>query len=248
MDPTPGSLAAVAVIFVLAGAVKGVIGMGLPTVAIGLLALWLEPMQATALMLLPSLVTNVWQALDGPSLRPLLRRLAPLLLAMMLATPIGTALQLGALAGATKGVLGAALLAYAALGWTAVRLPTPGAHERWLSVPVGVATGVLSGASGVFVIPAVPWLNALGLTRDALVQAMGIVFTAATLALAGSLAHAGALQGPMAMPAVLGLAAALVGMRLGAGLRPRLSGPGFRRAFFGGTAAIGLHLLLDALR
>ena len=48
-------------IFLLAGLVKGVIGMGLPTVAMGLLALVLPPAEAAAIVVVPSLVTNVWQ-------------------------------------------------------------------------------------------------------------------------------------------------------------------------------------------
>ena len=53
--------------FLLAGLVKGVIGMGLPTVAMGLLAVVLPPAEAAALLVVPSLVTNVWQLLAGPS-------------------------------------------------------------------------------------------------------------------------------------------------------------------------------------
>jgi hypothetical protein len=67
-------LAAITAIFVLAGFVKGVIGLGLPTVAMGLLALVMTPAQAAALLVVPSFLTNVWQAM-GPELTPLVRRL-----------------------------------------------------------------------------------------------------------------------------------------------------------------------------
>ena len=72
-------LAAITAIFVLAGFVKGVIGLGLPTVAMGLLALVTTPAQAAALLVVPSFLTNVWQAM-GPELTPLVRRLWPMLL------------------------------------------------------------------------------------------------------------------------------------------------------------------------
>ena len=71
--------AAITAIFVLAGFVKGVIGLGLPTVAMGLLALVMTPAQAAALLVVPSFLTNVWQAM-GPELIPLVRRLWPMLL------------------------------------------------------------------------------------------------------------------------------------------------------------------------
>ena len=58
-------LLAVALAFCLAGFVKGVLGLGLPTLAMGLLALVMAPAEAAALLVLPSLVTNIWQLLFG---------------------------------------------------------------------------------------------------------------------------------------------------------------------------------------
>ena len=55
-----GTLAAAGV-FAVAGVVKGVVGLGLPTVAMALLALWMAPAQAAALLIVPSLLTNLWQ-------------------------------------------------------------------------------------------------------------------------------------------------------------------------------------------
>ncbi len=46
--------------FLLAGFVKGVVGMGLPPVAIGIMALTMPPAQAAALVLVPDFVTNIW--------------------------------------------------------------------------------------------------------------------------------------------------------------------------------------------
>jgi len=76
---TFSALAVVTLTFVLAGFVKGVIGLGLPTVAMGLLAVVMTPAQAAALLVAPSFLTNVWQAM-GPELAPLTRRLWPMLL------------------------------------------------------------------------------------------------------------------------------------------------------------------------
>ncbi len=61
--------------FLLAGLVKGIVGMGLPTVAMGLLSLALPPAEAAAILIVPSLVTNVWQLLAGPACGALMRRL-----------------------------------------------------------------------------------------------------------------------------------------------------------------------------
>ena len=73
-------------VFVLAGAVKGVTGMGLPTVAIGLLGLLMTPGQAAALLIVPSLITNIWQFVAGPHRLRILRRLWLMLTAIVVAT------------------------------------------------------------------------------------------------------------------------------------------------------------------
>ena len=53
-------------VFVLAGFVKGAIGLGLPSVSMGLMAVVMSPGQAAALVVVPSLVTNFWQMVAGP--------------------------------------------------------------------------------------------------------------------------------------------------------------------------------------
>jgi len=88
-------LAFVLAVFVLAGFTKGIIGLGLPTISMGLLAIVLSPVEAAALLILPSLVTNPWQMLDGPHLTTLLRRLWPLNLGVCVGTWLGASFLSG---------------------------------------------------------------------------------------------------------------------------------------------------------
>jgi uncharacterized protein len=166
--------------FLIAGFVKGVIGLGLPTVAIGLLGLVMPPAEAAALLVVPSLVTNVWQLAAGPSLVTLLRRLWPMLLGISIGTWGATAAGAGLLAGGkanhAAGALGVALLVYACFRLSRARLRVPHRVETRFSLVVGAVTGAVTAATGVFVIPAVPWLQALELRRDDLVQALGLSF------------------------------------------------------------------------
>ncbi|MCR6628863.1 MAG: sulfite exporter TauE/SafE family protein [Magnetospirillum sp.] len=180
--------AAVAATFVLAGLVKGMIGLGLPTVAMALLGLVMPPVQAAALLVVPSLVTNVWQLAAGPRFLALAGRLWPLLAGIGLGTWGGVGLLDGWSAAEARRTLGVILVVYAGLGLTDLHFRVPPAWERWLALPVGVVTGALTLATGMFVIPAVPYLGALGLSRDELIQALGLSFTVSTLTLAVALA------------------------------------------------------------
>ncbi|WP_312410735.1 TSUP family transporter, partial [Shinella sp.] len=88
----PLLLVAVAATFLVAGIVKGVTGMGLPTVAMGVLGGLLSPLAAAALLVIPSFVTNVWQLLAGQSIMPIVRRLWPMMAGVVLGTFAGSSL------------------------------------------------------------------------------------------------------------------------------------------------------------
>jgi uncharacterized membrane protein YfcA len=239
----------VALIFLLAGLVKGVIGLGLPTISMGLLALVMPPAEAAALLIVPSLVTNVWQMVVGSHLRGLLRRLWPMMLAIVLGTwsAAWLGLGLGAAAGPATIGLGIALALYALVGLLAFRLRLPSSGEAAWSPAVGAITGAITAATGVFVIPAVPYLQALGLEQDELVQALGLSFTVSTLALAVGLAGSGAFGGTVALHSLLALAPAVLGMMAGQAILRRVSPAVFRLCFFAGLLLLGLHLAIGRL-
>src|SRR3546814_4820929 len=111
--------------FRLAGFVNVVIVMGLPTVAMGLLSLAMAPAQAAALMVAPSLVSNLWQMLAGPGLMPLLRRFWPMMLGICVGTWAGAGLLSSDTTGRATLALGLALMLYAVIGLAAVRLRIP---------------------------------------------------------------------------------------------------------------------------
>lgn len=231
--------------FMLAGTVKGVIGLGMPTVAMGLLGLAMAPAQAAALLIVPSTVTNLWQLAFGGHLRGLLRRLWPLLLAVFVGSLFGS-FWLGINAGPwVAHALGGALLVYALTGLLLPRWHLPPRHEGWLGPLCGLLTGVVTAATGVFVIPAVPYLQALGLQRDELVQALGLSFTVSTLALALGLYWHAELGATELGASTLVLLPALLGMLCGQWLRQRISALVFKRVFFSGLALLGAHLLIN---
>lgn len=241
------AVAVIASTFFLAGLVKGVVGMGLPTVAMGLLGLVMPPVQAAALLIIPSLVTNIWQLAAGPRLVGLLKRFATMMLGICLGTVLGIGLLTGAATTPAAAALGGVLAAYGALGLVSARFTVSARLERRLSPLIGLATGALTGATGVFVIPAVPYLNSLGLDREELIQALGLSFTVSTVALAIGLMASGQFELSAAANSLLALLPALGGMLLGQGIRSRLHPDVFRRWFFWGMFLLGTYMVIRAL-
>ncbi len=232
LTASPAIVALAIFTFLLAGAVKGTIGLGLPSIAIGLLALAMTPAQAAAIMIFPSLVTNVWQMFAGPYLAVMLKRMWPL----VLASAVGIWLGGGVLTSSNSRLaalgLGIALVIYAAIGLTGVRFTVQRRHEWWLSPIVGVLTGLVAGGTGVFVIPAGPYFQAIGLTKDELVQVLGLSFTVSTVVLAVVLWRDGAMHIGNAFGSMLAVIPALLGMVIGQRIRSLASEETFRRWFF----------------
>jgi len=238
----------IAAVFALGGFVKGVVGLGLPTVAMGLLSVLMAPAQAAALLVVPSFITNLWQVF-GAGFWALLRRLGPMLIGVC----AGVALGSGWLAGPARPgggwpalALGIALLAYAALGLLKRRAVVPVSSEPWLGPLVGIATGLVTAATGVFVIPAVPYLQALGLAKDDLVRALGLSFLVSTIALGASLGRGGALPADMLGASLAALLPALLGMAIGTWVRARVPAEAFRNVFFCGLLLLGAYLAVRA--
>jgi uncharacterized membrane protein YfcA len=184
MSMSTFDLMAISMTFLVAGIVKGVTGMGLPTVAMGVLGSIMLPAEAASLLIVPSLVTNLWQLFAGGRVGALLRRFWLMMLCVMAGTWVTIPFMTGGSSRWPGAGLGVALSAYALLGLASWRFTVPPRRERVLSPVVGLATGMVTGATGVFVIPAVPYIQSLNLKKEALVQALGLSFTVSTIGLA----------------------------------------------------------------
>lgn len=243
----PLTIFIVAGTFLLAGTVKGVIGLGLPTVSLALLTATLGLQPAMALMLAPSFATNLWQAVTGGYERAILRRLWPFLLAATVTIWVGAAVSAPIGVAMLSALLGGSPVVYAAIGLGRAHFTLPARAERWAGPLAGCVNGILTGMTGSFVVPGVPYLQALGLPRDMLIQAMGVLFTLSTAALGLALAARGLLNADLGLQSVAAIPPALVGMVLGRRLRVRLSEATFRKAFFTVLLALGLYIVARSL-
>ena len=235
------NLLPIAAVFLLAGTIKGGLGLGLPAIAVGLLGLLMPPAQAAAILVVPSLVTNVWQVMAGPDPTVLVRRLGSMMFGIVVGTMAGAGLITGH-ATLPTAALGLALIAYAGTSLARLEVRIPRRAERWAGPLAGLLTGVVTGATGIFSIPAIPYIGGLGLSRDDLVQALGISFTTSTLALACGLAWYGALPTQALGASLLAVPPALAGMALGGWLRTRISPAVFRLSFLIGLLLLGVQL------
>lgn len=233
--------------FLLAGTVKGVIGLGLPTVSLAVLAVLLDLTTAMALLLVPSFVTNVWQALAGGMGKKVVKRIWHFLLMASITVWLGatalTRLELHLL----SALLGGLLIVYAGINLWGFRFSIPHRHEIWLGPIAGLMNGVFTGMTGSFVVPGVMYLQGIGLPRDALIQSMGMLFTVSTIALGAALHGTRLLTPEHAMVSLIALIPAMAGMIAGQKIRKKLPEQLFRRLFFVAILLMGLYIMINAL-
>lgn len=221
--------------------------MGLPTVAMGILGGLLSPLAAASLLIVPSFVTNVWQLFAGPSFRSIVQRLWTMMAGIFAGTVASSSMLTGGNTARSTFLLGLSLTTYAAYAFLGRSCRISPAVEMWLSPVIGTATGLIAGATGVFVIPAVPYVQALGFHKDDLVQALGLCFTVSTIALALGLASQGTFGMEGLSISALAVVPALVGMWAGQYVRRAVSPAIFKSSFLLALALLGLEMMLRGI-
>lgn len=237
----------VAAIFLLAGCVKGLIGFGLPTVSIAIIATFLGLIEAMTLMLLPSLITNLWQGLVGGHLIRLIRRCWSMFILGAVFTWFTSSLLSTWNPASFTVILGIVVTFYGLSSLCSFKLSSPGSGESWISPFVGMVSGGITGLTGVFVVPAIGYLQSLRMEKDELIQAMGLWFTIATLSLAFSLKDHGLFADDLGWISLMAVLPALLGMWVGRILRPKLSESAFRRLFFVGLTLLGVYISVSTI-
>src|SRR6478609_1318910 len=122
----------IAAAFLLAGFIKGVIGLGLPTVSMGLLAVTMQPSRALAIVIVPAIITNIWQTFGGPYLRDIMRRLWPLMVGTVIGIWLNGGLLTGPYAAYGTVILGILLVIYAIVGLSRFSFKLARRDEKWV--------------------------------------------------------------------------------------------------------------------
>lgn len=228
-------------VLLIAGLVKGLVGLGLPTIVIALTTLFLPLTEAMAMIALPTIFTNLWQAAIGGNFWRIARRQWPLIV------PLAVVLYLTMWIVGQRGpnwafiVLATVLVVYSALGLFRIRLHIHADLEKPLAPVIGLVSGFVAGVVGVPIIPLMPYLQGLDIKPSELVQTLGVVLCATSLTLTFSLVFFGLLDGPRAIVSGGAVVPALAGMWVGQQIRMRLSVEQFRLAVFWALLLTGVY-------
>ena len=239
-----GVVAACAAVVMLGAFVKGTLGIGMPLVAVPLLSLLIPAPQAIALMAMPVLVSNAWQAFDTGVAWGSVRRFLPLIATLLLGTLLTVPMTLALSAQALNQVLAAVVLGALVLLCLPLRLDVAPPHERWWSAGVGVLSGAMGGVSSLSGPLIVSYLVSLRLPREVFIGSISVIYLSSALPLYLAMAAHGRLgAGDLAL-STLALLPMAAGLALGQRLRGRLGETWFRRVLLSFLAAVAVVLAL----
>lgn len=233
--------------YIVAASIKGLTGIGFSTSCLPIMALRLDLKVAIPLVIVPSIVSNIAVMIQVGHFRESLKRFWPMYAASIPGLIIGLLILIEINVATAKAVLGMVLITYAL--WALSNRSASLSHrwERALKVPAGFLTGFVNGMTGSQVMPALPYLLSLNLSKNVFVQAINISFTLASLIMLAGMNRLGYLPPSTLVLAVAGLVPVLTALFFAGRLQKRLSGDAHRKIVLAFLLMMGSTLLMKVI-
>ena len=240
-------LAVAAVAFTIAGFVKGVVGFGFPVITLIILTLTIGLLDALAIVIIPTIATNVWQGLAGPYLNDIIRRMWLYFFTAAIFIWFTSAYLTVVDVRWPTALLGAVLFVFALTRLLKVSIALPKRWELPLSIPLGAINGMLTGMTGSFMVPSVLYMQAIGFHRDMLVQAMGVFFALSTSVLAVSLGNNDLVSVEHLQLSLFALVPSIAGLYIGRRTRLKIDEERFQQVFLASVLLLGGYIAFQSV-
>ncbi|BBD07671.1 sulfite exporter TauE/SafE family protein [Desulfovibrio ferrophilus] len=235
---------AVEVAFIAAAFLKGMTGLGFSTLCLGMLASFVDLKLSIPLVILPSLTSNALVMIDAGEFRSTFRRFVPMFVCAFPGLLMGLWLLNSMSGDRPRFVLGIVLALYGCWALLQGEYVLPENWQRRLMGPVGLVTGVINGLTGSQIMPILPYLLSLGLTKNIVVQAINTSFTISSLVMLLGLGKLGLLSAELITISAVGIIPVAVGIRLGSRVRRRVSEALFRVLVLWMLILLGVSLIM----
>jgi len=230
----------------VAGAIKGLTGIGFSTSCLPIMAMRLDMTVAIPLVIVPSVVSNVAVMIQAGGFANAVRRFWQLYLGSVPGLLLGLWVLVSIDVDLVKAILGLVLIVYTLWAFNSSQSSLSVVWEQRLKGPVGFCTGFINGLTGSQMMPSMPYLLSLDLDRNAFVQAINISFTLSSLVLFFGMTRLGYVDLDLFLLAVAGLIPVLTTVYLTGRLQRRLSGSVYRKLVLVFLLIMGLGLMMRA--
>jgi uncharacterized membrane protein YfcA len=229
------------------GFIKGATGQGLPTIAIPVIATFLGVEAAVVVMAIPGITTNTWLLWNHREHFRVTRDLPALLVFGTIGAVAGTALLETLDDDLLSLALASVIVAYVVVFFTHPQFSLPAGLTRYLSPPVGLAAGVLQGATGISGPLVATYLHSYRLDKAAYVLSITTVFQVYAVIQAVTLAGVGLYSADRLVLSLLALLPTMTMLPLGARFTHRLSREVFDLVVLALLVASAVKLTYDGL-
>ena len=233
---------------IIGGVVKGVVGLGLPIITLGILLNFLPPLTVLGLLVAPILITNLWQALRAGNLLLPLSRFWPMIVIALIFLFIGAELIVAMDTAVLFGILGVFVVLF-----SASNLIKPPVHplkpetEKWAGPLAGAMGGLLGGISGIWGSPMMMYFMMLKLDKDTFVRTVGLVWFSLAIPFTFAYWRNGIFAGDVIGLSFAACVPGMIGIRIGEKIRQYIDQETFRKVMLVVLSVIGLNLIRRAV-
>lgn len=232
--------------FLVGGLVKGLIGGGLPSIVVPIMALVVDPAYAAAVTLIPVMATNLWQAVDGNRMFGVLRRFWTYYLCLALGVGAGSQILVGLPPQLAALLIGVAVVLMSPVAILSHRLHVSAEHETWFNPIVGGTMGLVGGTTVIFT-PTLIYFAALRVDKDTYVTAAALTALCCMVPLYLGLGYSATLTWEVARASLILLMPTMVGYFAGRALRNAISQRAFRLILTMSLVLVGIGLIYKGL-
>ena len=237
----------IAGIYLLAGSVKGVFGIGLPTTSITLMTMFIAPLEAIAINLLPMFVTNGYQFYKAKNHRQLLRTYWPFALVLLFFLSIFSVMT-AKLGNNVIGLLiSFSVISFAITNLFITKLSIKAEYDRMWQIFLGGVAGIFGGLTSLWGVPITIYLIMKQVTPRQFIDASGFLIFIGCIPLAIGYSTTGLMSPSVLLPSLAGTLAGIIGFKVGEILRPMLAPDLFQKLLLWLFLVMGLRMLYTSL-
>ncbi len=216
------------VAFFIAAFLKGLTGLGFMTICLGLLALFIDLKVAIPLLFIPSLCSNILVMIQAGGFLTAFKRFWPLYLSAFPGLLAGLFLLGSQGDDIPKCILAVVMILYGIYGLRNGLFSLSTSKEKKYMIPVGVISGFVNGATGSQIMPIMPYLLGLKMSKELFVQTINCSFTLNTMIMIVGFGKLGLINQGGIFISTIGVIPVFLGIYSGGKIRKKISDARFR--------------------
>tara|TARA_Y100000991_G_scaffold7354_1_gene5607 strand:- start:2763 stop:3536 length:774 start_codon:yes stop_codon:yes gene_type:complete len=233
--------------YFIAGIVKGVIGIGLPTTSITIMTFFISPLMALGLNLIPMTVTNIWQFSKADDPKKIIKNYKYFALSLVLCILITSfyANEIGD--NVVRIIFAFAVLLFVSVNFFGFNFKMNPKHDVFWQGSLGTLGGVFGGAASIWAVPVTMYLLMKNVKPKHFVDVSGFLITIGCIPVSFGYIATGVFQPNMFIYGALGSVTALVGFQLGEKLRNKINAKTFKNLLLIFFSIAALKMIIQSL-